>query len=452
MTININAVIDEAGLTGFHLRVLALCGGLVFLDGFDLQAISYAAPALARGLALDGKQVGLLFSAGQLGLMLGALVFGLAGDRWGRKRVFVLCGLIFGLASLAMTQAAGILDLLGWRLVAGLGLGGATPLAITIAADFSPRRVRAALTMVMYCSFTIGGVCGGIVNAAVMQHGWQAVFYIGGALPLLLAPVLLAALPESLNYLVARGDRGAEIARILRRLAPGRAIAPDGPFAMADAYAREFHLPALFREGYAGRTLLLWSIFFIALIALFGFSSWLPSLLSTEGLSPARIVTITGVGQGFGLIGTIGAARLIVGRRPFLVAGLGYGVSAVLLLALGTVAGSFAGFLVVGSLMSFCLIGTQNIMNAMSGSLYPPRIRATGVGWAIGIGRAGGVVGPALGGVLVSLGWAPGQLVMLVAMPATLAGGLALLLARHLAASSDAPADEAALGYSSTTT
>lgn len=426
--VNVSELIDNTPLNWFHIRIVGLCACLLFFEGFDFQAISYAAPALAKALTISKPMLGPLFSAGQFGLMAGALLLGIAGDRWGRKRVFIFCGLDFGLASIATALSVSYSALFFWRVIAGLGLGGAGPIAITIASDYCPRRVRAALTMIMYCGFTIGGVFAGVVYAYFLHLGWQSVFYVGGVLPILLAPVLMLALPESLNYLVSRGTRGAAIARILARVAPATRHSADSKFVMEQAYEKKVQVPELFRAGYARCTILLWMSLFISLIALFSLSNWLPTLLNSVGITPKQIVTITGLGQAAGLAGSLVAARLIVSYRPFRVAAAGYALAAVLLVALGMAGSGFVALLIVNSFLYFFLIGDQNILNAMSGALYPPKIRATGSGWAIGMGRIGGIIGPSIAGALLALHWMPNQLFIVAAIPVLATAAIVFML------------------------
>lgn len=426
--VNVSELIDNTALNGFHIRLVGLCACLLFFEGFDFQAISYAAPALSKALAISKPMLGPLFSSGQLGLMVGALLFGIAGDRWGRKRVFIFCGVDFGIASLATALSSSYSALVFWRLIAGLGLGGVGPIAITIASDYCPRKVRAALTMIMYCGFTTGGVFAGVVNAYFLRLGWQSVFYVGGALPLLLAPVLLVALPESLNYLVSRGTRGAEIADILDKVAPATRHSADDRFVMEQAYEKKLQVPELFRAGYARRTVLLWMSLFISLITLFSLTNWLPTLLNSLGSTSKQIVTIIGIAQAAGLAGSLVAARLMVSYRPFRVAAAGYGLAAVLLVVLGMAGSGFRALLTVNSLLYFFLIGDQNIVNAMTGALYPPKIRATGSGWAIGIGRIGGIIGPTIAGALLAFHWVPSQLFIVAALPTLATAALVFML------------------------
>jgi MFS transporter, AAHS family, 4-hydroxybenzoate transporter len=282
--------------------------------------------------------------------------------------------------------------------------------------------------MVMYTGFSFGGVFAGAVSAYFLHYGWQTVFYVGGAIPLLLSPVLLWALPESLNYLVSRKMRGAEIAGILKKLSPGIQHSAGSRFVMDQAFEKKVQVPELFRAGYGRRTILLWTILFVSLITLFSLTNWLPTLFSTLGVTPKQVVTIMAVSQGAGLLGSLVAARLVVSYRPFHVAALGYAFAASLLVGLGKFGSGYTTILLVNPFLYFFLIGDQNIVNAMAGQLYPPKIRATGTGWGIGIGRVGGILGPSIAGLLLAFHWTPGRLFMLAAVPtlATAAAALAL--------------------------
>jgi AAHS family 4-hydroxybenzoate transporter-like MFS transporter len=431
--VNVTEIVDSSRLNSFHFRVVGLCALLIFFDGFDLQAISYAAPAVSAALGISRPMLGPVFSAGFAGLTSGALVFGLLGDRWGRKTVFILCGVLFGLASLGTATSGSLTQLLLWRLVAGFGLGGATPIAITIATDYCPTRMRATLTMIMYCGFTLGGVFGGWVASLVMPYGWEVLFYVGGAIPLLLAPLLMLALPETVEFLVNNNRDSERIARILTLVRPGFTAPADARFVLDHQDAGGFQLAELFRHGRAMRTVLLWAIFFSSLVALFAFTTWLPSLLNSRGLTPGEIVGITGAVQGGGLVGSLLFARIILRVRPFLVIAAGYISSAACLVVFSRMPAIYPVLFGSGLLTGICLVGTQNLLNAMSAQLYPPAIRSTGVGWAIGIGRTGAILGPSIAGLLLAYHFSASDLFLFAAIPPTIAGLIALALLRLIA-------------------
>ncbi|WP_158926855.1 MFS transporter [Acidisphaera sp. S103] len=430
--VNVSEIIDAAKLNAYHLRVVGLCALLIFFDGFDLQAISYAAPAVSGALGISRPMLGPVFSAGFIGLTTGALAFGLLGDRWGRKTVFILCGVLFGLASLGTATSGDLTQLLLWRLLAGFGLGGATPISITIATDYCPTRLRATLTMIMYCGFTFGGVFGGWIASLVLPYGWEVLFYIGGAVPLLLAPLLMLALPETVEFLVNNNRDPGRIAHILARVQPGF-VAPAGArFVLQHQDAGGFQVVELFRHGRAVRTLLLWGIFFSSLVALFAFSTWLPSLLNARGLTSGQIVGITGAFQGGGLVGSLIFARLILRFRPFLMIAVGYLASSVFLVVFSRMPAVYPLLFVSGLVAGICLVGTQNLLNAMSAQLYPPAIRSTGVGWAIGVGRSGAILGPSIAGLLLAFHFSGADLFLFAAVPPAVAGLITFVLLRTL--------------------
>jgi AAHS family 4-hydroxybenzoate transporter-like MFS transporter len=220
----------------------------------------------------------------------------------------------------------------------------------------------------------------------------------------------------------------------LKKLAPGVQHSAGSRFLMDQAYEKKVQVPELFRAGYGSRTILLWTILFVSLITLFSMTNWLPTLFSSLGVTPKQIVTIIAVSQGAGLLGSLAAARLVVSYPPFYVATAGYAIAALLLLILGKFGLRYAAILLVNPLLYFFLIGDQNIVNAMSGQLYPPKIRATGTGWAIGIGRIGGILGPSIAGLLLAFHWTPGRLFILAALPTLATAAAAFALSRVMRA------------------
>ena len=227
--------IDQQPVGGFQIRLLATCAAVLFLDGFDTQAIGYVAPALVREWGLTKGALGPVFSAGLFGLMIGALLFGPLADRIGRRKIIVFSTVAFGLGSLATAFIPDVNSLLAIRFLTGLGLGGAMPNAIAMTSEFSPRRRRATMVMIMFCGFSVGAALGGLLAAALIpDFGWRSVFIVGGAAPLLLAPILALRLPESVRFLVLTGHAlrpgharqpgraHQQVAELLGRISPDR--------------------------------------------------------------------------------------------------------------------------------------------------------------------------------------------------------------------------------------
>src|SRR5580692_3375360 len=225
--IDVAEFIDQQPVGSFQLKLLATCAAVLFLDGFDTQAIGYVAPVLAKEWGLTKGALGPVFSAGLFGLMIGALLFGPLADRIGRKKIIVLSTLAFGIGALVTALVQDVNALLAIRFLTGLGLGGAMPNAIATTSEFNPRRRRATMVMIMFAGFSIGAALGGMLAAALIPaFGWRSVFIVGGAAPLLLVPILILRLPESVRFLALTGRANARVAELLARVNPAATFTP----------------------------------------------------------------------------------------------------------------------------------------------------------------------------------------------------------------------------------
>src|SRR5882724_6494499 len=230
-SIDVAQFIDQQPVSRFQVRLLLTCAAVLFIVGFDTQAIGYVAPALAKEWGLSKGALGPVFSAGLVGLMIGALVFGPLADRIGRKKIIIFSTLAFGLGTLATALVQDVGMLLAVRFLTGLGLGGAMPNAIAMTSEFSPHRRRATMVMIMFCGFSVGAALGGFLAAALIpQFGWRSVFVVGGIAPLLLAPILVLRLPESVRFLALAGGANERVAQLLAFIAPKAALAPATRF------------------------------------------------------------------------------------------------------------------------------------------------------------------------------------------------------------------------------
>jgi len=212
-TVDVTDVIDRQ-LSRYQLGVFFLCGMVVVLDGIDTQVVGIGAPLIAKELAIAPALFGWLFSAGTIGAAIGALICGVLADRIGRKRVLILATTIFGLATLATGLAGNFTQLLVWRFVTGLGLGGAVPCFVALTSEYAPARWRPRIVSLLWASFPLGASVGAFINSYIVAYlGWRPLFFLWGATPLAVALILLAALPESVRFLVARGGRTERVRR-----------------------------------------------------------------------------------------------------------------------------------------------------------------------------------------------------------------------------------------------
>ena len=416
--------IDRQPVGGFHLRLLLACAAVLFLDGFDTQAIGYEAPALAKEWGLSKGALGPVFSAGLFGLMIGALVFGPLADRIGRKKIIVLSTLAFGLGALITAVVSDVNALLVIRFLTGLGLGGAMPNAVAMTAEFNPQRRRATMVMIMFCGFSVGAALGGLLAAwLIPQFGWRTVFVVGGLAPLLMVPILILRLPESVRFLATRGHAPERVAELLRRISPHTAFAPGAEFVVREAHLAGLPVAHLFREGRTPVTLLLWVVFFMSLLDIYFLANWLPTVLNDLGASVSKAVLIGSMLQVGGVVGTF-ALGIIIDRFSFRALALVYFVAVFAVGAIGQLGHSALLVSLAIFAAGFCVVGGQIAANALAAGFYPTSVRATGVGWALGMGRVGSIVGPLVGGMLLAAKWSTAA-VFLAAAGAALCAALA---------------------------
>jgi AAHS family 4-hydroxybenzoate transporter-like MFS transporter len=429
--IDLSEVIDAAPISRFQILSIVLCGLVAILDGFDTQAIAFVAPLIARTWSLDVSALGPIFGAGLLGLTIGALAFGPVADRLGRRRVILVSTAVFGLFSLLTVAAHDFTTLFTCRLLTGIGLGGAMPNIIALTAEYSPTRHRATLVTVMFCGFPLGAVLGGLISVRLLSaYDWTAVFYLGGILPLLLLPVLYAWLPESVRFKATRGDAGLSIIAILRRIDPTATYEPTDRFRSAERPLAGLSIRHLFSEGRGAGTVLLWIVFFSNLLIMYFLINWLPSVLQKAGLPIERAIIGTVLLNAGGIVGGILLGRVIDRLGPFRVLTVAYACAAAVIAAIGYIDDSAAVTMAIITVAGFLVIGTQFCMNALAASFYPTSVRSTGVGWALGIGRIGSIIGPVLGGIVLSFGWSPAEIFAACAVPALVAASAVFMIGK----------------------
>jgi MFS transporter, AAHS family, 4-hydroxybenzoate transporter len=379
-----------------------LCALVAACDGFDTQAIAFVAPAISKQWGVPPPQFGAIFSAGLVGLAFGAFLFGSLADRLGRKSVILFCVALFGISSILTTLSSGMTELAFWRILTGLGLGGVLPNLIATTNEVGSANHKNMLVMLMFCGFPLGATIGGLVSAPLIEaYGWPSVFITGGVLPLALVPLLYLYLPKSSGPVSPSPELGGGVP-------PANNIAQ------------------LFLGGRAVPTLLLWTAFFSNLLVMYFLVNWLPSLLSMAGSSLSVATLSTALLNLGGIVGAVLFSRLINGPHALLVLACAYGVAAMALLLIARTDGNIPILLTGAGLAGAVVVGGQIAMNAVTASFYPAQIRSTGVGWALGVGRIGSIVGPLLGGLLLGSGWQGTSTVMFAIIP-TLVAACALL-------------------------
>jgi AAHS family 4-hydroxybenzoate transporter-like MFS transporter len=427
--IDVAGLIDRQKIGRFQLRIVSLCFLILIFDGFDAQVIGFVAPALLGALELERTMLAPIFTAGLVGYGCGSIVFGTLADRFGRKPLLVISTLFFGFFTLLKATATSFEMLLLWQFVAGLGIAGATPNAVALISEYSPSRLRATLTTAALSGFLIGSSVGGVISAFVIPaYGWQSVFYIGGIAPLLMIPVVIIGVPESARFLILRRASPLRIGKILRRIVPALEVDEGAKFVIPEL-AKGFSVAELFRGGRATTTILLWITMFMTLLVTYFLLSWLPVLISSAGLSLQQSVLATTMFPVGGVLGALLWGRLVDRYWPPTILAFAYAAFAICTASVGPSSASFVALVVVlfGAGVG---AGGQMATNAFGGVVYPTPMKATGVGWMLGIGRTGSMIGPLLGGAMLALHWSVTEILLAAAIPAAIAALSAYLIGR----------------------
>jgi AAHS family 4-hydroxybenzoate transporter-like MFS transporter len=445
-TIDIKKLIDSMPFNRAQVGIMLLSALVALLDGFDAQAISFVASAMARDLNVNVNTFGPIFGAGTLGMALGALGLPLLCDRWGRRRLIIASVVMFGIFSLATVWVESFTMLFVLRLLTGLGVGAAVPCMVPLIAEYSPSRIAGMVITTVTCSWPLGAVLGGAVSAKIIPiWGWHSVFVLGGILPLLLALVLLRYLPESVTFLATRGDDPKRISTLLLKIFPNAKVTAEDRFVTSEKILSGSPVKHLLSNGRRTMTLLLWTSFFMNFLVLFFIFNWLPPLLQ-QGNVPMQTAVFAAVTFNLGgIVGCVALGFLMAKFGQTIIVTLAYAVGTISVAAIGMFGGGIAPLLLAVFVAGFCLVGAQACGNALVAALYPTSIRSTALGWAYGIGRIGSIVGPVVAGILLTLGWSMSGLFWIAALP-LLCASLAML-SLHLVLTK-----ATALGYPETVT
>ena len=416
--INIGRYIDDRPLSAFQIRAICLCALVIGLDGFDAQALGFVAPALSKDLHLAPGALGPVFGASLFGVMIGSLLFGALADYFGRKWLVVAGVLVFALGSLATSRAGSVSDLVILRFLTGLGLGGVLPNTIALTSEYSPQRRRTLLIMLMFMTVSLGSAIGGSVAAKLITaYGWQFIFVIGGLLPLILCPVLIVWLPESLSLLALDGGKNDRVRALLTRIDPSARFPADARFTIVEESGKGFLLPQLFAKRRLLPTLLLWIMFFMNMMDIYFLNSWLPTLTHKVGLEVEAAIAVGVAFQLGGMLGTVGLGLLIERLGFDRVLFATYVAGFLSIITIGFAGASLPVLVPAVFIAGVAVIGGQIGCNAYAARIYPTYIRATGLGWALGIGRFGSILGVTLGGWMLAAQWNVAALFQASAVP-----------------------------------
>jgi len=419
---DLETLIDFPHVSRFQVVVMVFCALVAMLDGFDTQSIAFVAPEIAAAWHVDPSLFGPVFGSGLFGGLIGALIFGSAGDRFGRKPILILAILLFSVGSLITPATGSLSQLVAARFFTGLGLGGALPCFISITSEYAPKHLRATLVSLMFCGFPLGAVIGGAVSAHMIPAlGWSSVFIVGGVLPLFLVPPLIVFLPESIRFLALRSDRDG-VLKILKRMHIDGAW--NGRF-VSQPEAHRAPISSLFKDGRGLGTVLLWITLFCSLLLTYFLINWIPVIARRSGLGiQAAVLAVTALNLG-AIIGCVVIGRIADRSNPAIAIACGYALGAAAIVLLGYSGQSAVMLCAVAFSVGALSIGAQMCAVALAAAFYETFLRATGIGWSMGVGRIGAIAGPVVGGALLAAGVGAGTLFVIAGLT-SLAAALAV--------------------------
>jgi AAHS family 4-hydroxybenzoate transporter-like MFS transporter len=419
-TVDISKLIDDQPIRPFHIILVALLFCLMLADGYDLQAIGFAAPGIVKSLGLERSALGPVFSASLVGMLFGAPLFGWIGDRFGRRPALFFGLALVGVVSLFTAGAQNLTQLLVLRFLIGIGLGGVPANSVALVAEYAPKRVRATMIVTAQTGLTIGSMLPAVASGFLeADFGWRPLFTIGGVAPLVLGALGILLLPESLKFMVVNNKPAKKIWKIATALDPRLKATPDVNFVVPGARiagAQSFHVKQLFSDGLAVITPLIWMLYITFLATNYFLHSWMPLLFRDAGLSIQETAFAAAMFDVGGVLGALISGRMVDKYGVAVVVGL-FIIAIPAVAVIGVLPHSVPLVSLAIFVSGYCLVGITLCMSAIVGSVYPTEIRAKGIGWAYGLGRFGSILSPVVGGWLIAMSLPISQLFLAPVVP-----------------------------------
>lgn len=414
----VDQVIDSRPLSGLQVWAIAACALVVFVDGYDLQSMSLAAPSIAAEWGVEAASFGWVHSSSLVGMLLAAFVAPL-GDRLGRTRVLAAGLAITGISSIATSFGETYWQLAVWRLFTGIGLGVCQANATALTSEFAPAKRRAALMTLMGCNVGVGAIAASLAAPVIIADvGWRGVFWVGGVAPLLLAALFLFGVPESVRLLATQKPGDARIGSIMAKIAPGASFSLPPPPLKAPWHAPASAVLTLLGPDYRRYTWRLWLIWSGSSVLLYLLLSWLPVLLRGAGWGPAESLRGIAILQLGGIAGSILLAFIVDRGRPVLALLMAFGAVALGALSFAVAPSTVLAWSLVLAFTGTGLFGATFALFAIAARFYPPNLRAAGFGWGAAVARTGAIVGPIAGGAMLQSGLETKTIMALLAIPA----------------------------------
>jgi AAHS family 4-hydroxybenzoate transporter-like MFS transporter len=427
-TEHIRSALEQDRITRLQLTVVLICFVMNMLDGMDVVVIAYAAPVLAENWSITPEKLGVIFGSGLVGMAAGSLLLAPLADRVGRRNIMMVSLIFMGVGTLLSGFAQSENQLIVLRFLCGLGIGAMLPTSSTMSAEYAPSRMQNILICLVLSGYPIGAMLTGVVSAWIIpEFGWRAIFIVSGMGTLLILPFVYALLPESLVFLVNCRPVGAlaKVNRTLRRM--GCPEIDELPSVPTRARAENTPVAELFAEGRKMKTIALWIAYFLSFASIYFLHSWIPRLATGAGYSIEFAIyagTIFNLGATLGIVSFGYLSQLFNLERMIVLFLL---ASAGIMLTFGYVLDTWIT-LFLFALLGFFIQGGFSGFYIFCAQFYPTEIRNTGIGWAIGVGRSGAIIGPVIAGTLVGMGFGMAATVAFFSVPLVVAASVISLI------------------------
>jgi len=401
---NVRESIDQSPISRQQVIVIFVCFLINIIDGIEILAISFAAPAIAADWDITPQALGIVFSAALAGMFLGAILISPLSDRIGRRKMILLCLTIISIGIIATAFAQSISQLIFFRLFAGLGIGAILASLISIVTEFSPNRHRNLAILFLHGGVPIGAILTGFVASILLpDYGWRVLFTFAGFISLLAIPMVYFLLPESLDFLLTRQPPNA-LQQVNRTLvALGHKTLERLPKLNKDDL-KISGVKALLIPSYRQTTLTLWTAFVLSYATIYFLLSWVVKLAVSSGLVIEDAIS-AGVAMNLGaFLGSVTLGYLSRWLDLSRLISVFFFIGAILTIIYGNVTLPVFGVLILLFILMYFVQAAFAGIYAIAARVYPTEIRTTGIGWAIGIGRIGAVIGPAAAGFILSAG------------------------------------------------
>lgn len=417
--VDLREFLDENRISPLQKLIIFLCLMIVVVDGIDISIMGFVAPVIKQEWGISTTDLAPVMSAALIGLALGAVISGPLADKFGRKKLLVMNLIGFGIFTLIAAVSSNVNELMIFRFIAGLFMGGVMPQAVTMVTDYSPMRLNGRMVTLILSGFTIGAAIGGFLAAWVIPHyNWHAMMIIGGILPLILAVIAMLKLPESIGYKVLKNHPKAEIDAIIHKMAPDFDT-ENKVFVLPKAKTNTMDNPVktVVSPFYILGSFLLWWSYASGLFVVYLLGSWLPMMSHEFGFSISEASLITAIYQLGGPIGCITCGYLMDKINPHMGLVLAYIIAILFMVFIGEVGHNFMMYSMMCFFIGMWMNGANAGINGVSSAFYPVFARATGNSWMHGIGRLGAVASAFAGAYFLNLGWPASKIFLILCLP-----------------------------------